>query len=224
MSVPDWPGHLPGQRVDVRLTAEDGYQAQRSYSLASAPADPWLMLKVERVQGGEVSPYLTDELRAGDALELRGPIGGYFVWDTARGGPLLLLAGGSGMVPLMSMLRHRKRLRQAGGRVVPARLLYSCRTETDILYRRELDALAADPAVGVWYALTRAQPGDQADFRRRIDLAMLRSVAWGPEAEPAIFVCGGHGFVEAAASALLALGHAADRIRTERFGPSGGMA
>jgi len=222
LSVPDWPGHLPGQHMDVRLTAEDGYQAQRSYSIASAPGAPLLMLTVERLEGGEVSPYLTTEVRPGDTLEVRGPIGGYFVWDAACPGPLLLLAGGSGMVPLMSMLRHRAAGTAAGTAAAPARLLYSCRTGADVLYRAELEALAAaDPELRVWYTLTRARAGDPAGFRRRVDAGMLGEVAWPPEDGPLAYVCGGNGFVETVASALAGLGYAPDRIRTERFGPSG---
>lgn len=224
LSVPDWPGHLPGQHVDVRLTAEDGYRAERSYSIASAPGAPLLTLTVERLEGGEVSPYLTTEVRPGDTLEVRGPIGGYFVWDGAPPAPLLLLAGGSGMVPLMSMLRHRAARRAAGLSPAPARLLYSCRTGADILYRGELESLGtADPDLRVRFTLTRARPGDPPGFRRRLDAAMLSEVAWPPEDGALAYVCGGNGFVETATSALTGLGHAPERIRTERFGPSGGV-
>jgi ferredoxin-NADP reductase len=139
LAVPGWPGHLPGQHVDVRLTAEDGYQAERAYSIASPPEDALLALTVERLDDGEVSPYLTRELRTGDALEVRGPIGGYFIWQRSMGGPLLLVAGGSGIVPLMCMLRHRR----AGGAGLPARLLYSCRSPDDAIYGGELRAMAA---------------------------------------------------------------------------------
>lgn len=219
LDVPGWPGHRPGQHVEVRLTAEDGYQAQRSYSIASAPGAGLLMLTVQQLEGGEVSPYLTAEARPGDVLELRGPIGGHFVWDGGGLQPLLLLAGGAGMVPLMSMLRHRAAL----GGPAPAALLYSCRRAADILYREELLELAG--AVGgprVRFALTRDPQGEPADFHRRVDAAMLAAVGLPPADRPLAYICGGSGFVEAAAEGLLRLGHPAERIRTERFGPSGG--
>jgi ferredoxin-NADP reductase len=213
--VPDWPGHTAGQHVDVRLTADDGYQTERSYSIASAPEDPRLALTVERIDDGEVSPYLTEELRAGDQIELRGPIGGYFAWRVQDGGPLLLLGGGSGVVPLMSMLRHHA----AAGSTIDARLLLSARSAEDILYRAELDALAG---VAVSYTLTRRRPEGWGGFDRRVDADML--VAVGPTAEqrPHIFVCGPTAFVEAVADLLLELGHDRRAIRTERFGPTGG--
>ncbi len=211
----DWPGHLAGQHVDVRLTAEDGYQAQRSYSIASAPEDEHLALTVERIDDGEVSPYLAGELRSGDELELRGPIGGYFVWEASLGGPLLLLAGGSGIVPLRAMLRHRA----AVGSDAPARLLYSARTLDEVIYRDELAALAD---VDVRTTLTREQPPGWAGYRGRLDAALLAEVAWPAAERPLAYVCGPTGFVEAAASGLEALGYERDRILTERFGPSGG--
>ena len=214
LDPPDWHGHLAGQHVDVRLTAEDGYQAQRSYSIASAPEDEHLVLTVERLDDGEVSPYLVDELRPGDELELRGPIGGYFVWEASTGGPLLLLAGGSGVVPLRAMLRHRA----AAGSSVPARLLYSARSLDEVIYRDELDRLGAD----VRLTLTREQPEGWTGFRRRVDAELLAEVAWSPEERPLVYICGPTAFVEVAASALVALGHEAGRIRTERFGPTGG--
>ena len=213
-----WPGHRAGQHVDVRLTAEDGYQAQRSYSIASAPEDRRLELTVERIEDGEVSPYLVDEMRVGDLLEVRGPIGGWFVWDAADGGPLLLIAGGSGLVPLMSMLRHRA----ASGAGVPARLLLSARTAADVLYADRLAELAEQPGVEALTTLTRESPPQGRGRRGRIDRDLLAEFAWGAEEEPRTFVCGPTGFVEAAAAILLELGHSPARIRTERFGPTGG--
>ena len=218
LAPPDWPGHRAGQHVDVRLTAEDGYQAQRSYSIASAPEDPNLVLTVERLDDGEVSPYLTDELRPGDELELRGPIGGYFVWEESLGGPLLLLAGGSGVVPLHSMLRHRA----ATGSTVPARLLYSARTQGEVIYRDELARLAGDGDVDVRFTFTREQPEGWQGYARRIDRELLEDVAWSPQERPLVFICGPTSFVEAAAGGLVELGHDAARIRTERFGATGG--
>jgi ferredoxin-NADP reductase len=221
LDVPDWPGHKAGQHVDIRLTAEDGYQAQRSYSIASPPEDPHVVLTVERLDDGEVSPYLTDGLAVGDRLELRGPIGGYFTWWVADGGPLLLVAGGSGIVPLMAMLRHRA----AQGNTVPTRLLFSSRDFDDIIYRRELDQLAADDAtLRVTHTLTRRQPSGWSGYRRRIDRAMLAEVAWPPAEQPLVFVCGPTALVETVASALVELGHEPQRVKTERFGASGGIA
>ena len=229
LDVPGWPGHRAGQHVDVRLTAEDGYQAQRSYSIASAPEDARLVLTVERLEDGEVSPYLTDELRVGDRLELRGPIGGHFVWEVTTGGPLLLVGGGSGIVPLMAMLRHRAAtLGAATADVrhrVPARLLYSSRRWNDVIYRDELARLVADdPTLEVALTLTREQPEGWAGFRRRIDATMLAEVGWPPAERPHVFVCGSTPMVEAAAGALVALGHDPARVKTERFGPTGGSA
>jgi len=217
LDVPDWPGHKAGQHVDVRLTADDGYQAQRSYSIASAPGAP-LMLTVESLESGEVSSYLAGDLRAGDRFELRGPIGGYFVWTPALEGPLFLVAGGSGVVPLMAMLRARA----AAGVKTPTVLLYSSRTEADIIYRAELDSLAdGDASLNVVHTLTRAQPSGWSGYSRRIDRAMLEEAGFSPALRPRIFVCGPTAMVETAASALRALGHAANLIKTERFGPSG---
>jgi ferredoxin-NADP reductase len=218
LSVPGWTGHLPGQHVDVRLTAEDGYQAERSYSIASAPAGERVELTVERLDDGEVSPYLTDELRIGDKLEIRGPIGGYFTWDVAHGGPLLLIAGGSGVVPLMAILRHRA----AQGNHVPTRVLYSSRSFDEIIYRDELAKLASDGAVDVVHTLTRSQPANWSGYRRRIDEAMLTEVAWSPAERPLAYVCGPTRLVESVASTLVALGHEPARVKTERFGPTGG--
>ena len=214
LDPPEWGGHLAGQHVDVRLTAEDGYQAQRSYSIASAPEDDHLVLTVERLDDGEVSPYLVDELRPGDELELRGPIGGYFVWGAATGGPLLLVAGGSGVVPFRSMLRHRA----AAGSSVAARLLYSSRSLDEVIYRDEWEALGVD----VRLTLTREQPEGWTGYARRIDADLLAEVAWPPEERPLGYVCGPTAFVEVAAGALVGLGHDPARIKTERFGATGG--
>lgn len=222
LRVEGWPGHRAGQHVDVRLTAEDGYQAQRSYSIASAPGDDaeTLMLTVERLADGEVSPYLTDEVRAGDRLEVRGPIGGYFTWEPADGGPLLLVAGGSGIVPLMAMLRHRAA--SDAGRTVPALLLYSSRSYEEIIYREELQRMAsADSALRVVHTLTRAAPPGWQGYTRRIDRALLAEVGPDPAARPQVFVCGPTPLVELAANTLVELGHDPQRVRTERFGPTG---
>ncbi len=219
LGVPGWEGHRAGQHVDVRLTAEDGYQAQRSYSIASAPEDGRVELLVERLEDGEVSPYLTDELRVGDRLELRGPIGGWFTWEARDGGPLLLVAGGSGIVPLVAMIRHRA----AAGSDAPARLLYSSRSYEEVIYREELDRLAAnDAALEVVHTLTRAQPPGWIGYGRRIDGEMLKEIAPSPEEKPLAFVCGPTPLVEAVATALVELGHDPKRVKTERFGPTGG--
>jgi ferredoxin-NADP reductase len=205
--------------MDVRLTAEDGYQAERSYSIASPPEEqPHVTLTVERLDDGEVSPYLTQELRVGDKLELRGPIGGYFVWEASMGGPLLLVAGGSGIVPLMAMLRHRA----AVGSTVPTRLLYSSRSYADIIYRDELDRLdEADQMLEVVHTLTRAQPPGWTGYQRRIDTDMLREVAWPSDQYPLMYICGPTPFVETAAASFVTLGHNPGRVKTERFGPTG---
>jgi ferredoxin-NADP reductase len=220
LALPSWMRHQAGQHYDLRLTAADGYQAQRSYSIASAPElETSVELTIERIMDGEVSGYRHQVPVAGDLIELRGPIGGYFVWDSAQGGPLLLIAGGSGIVPLMAMLRHRK----AAGSRVPARLLYSARTADDLIYRRELDALAADgTGLEVIYTLTRGAPAGWSGFSRRIDLPMLAQVAKPLGPEPLVYICGPTLMVESAASGLTELGIAAARIKTERFGPSGG--
>jgi ferredoxin-NADP reductase len=218
LDLPDWAGHRAGQHVDVRLTAEDGYQAQRSYSIASAPEDDLLVITVERLEDGEVSPYLVGELRPGDELELRGPIGGYFVWEAHSGGPLLLLAGGSGIVPFRSILRHRA----AVGSKVPVRLLYSSRTLGEVIYRDELARLADGNEVDVRFTLTREWPEGWTGFRRRIDAELLRELAWPVQERPLVYICGPTAFVETAASGLVELGHEPSRIKTERFGPTGG--
>jgi ferredoxin-NADP reductase len=216
LDVPGWPGHRAGQHLDLRLTAEDGYQAERSYSIASAPGEP-VTITVERLDDGEVSPYLTEELRPGDELEVRGPIGGYFVWDAGDGGvPLLLVGGGSGVVPLRSILRHRER----AGAAAPARLLYSARSLADVIYRDELDR--PHDGVQVVYTLTRSQPPGWAGHAGRVDAALLAEVAWPASEGPLTFVCGPTSFVEAVAGALLGLGYPPQRVKTERFGATGG--
>jgi ferredoxin-NADP reductase len=218
LDLPSWRGHRAGQHVDVRLTAPDGYQAQRSYSIASAPEDERLMLTVERLDEGEVSPYLVDELRPGDELELRGPIGGYFVWEESLGGPLVLIAGGSGVVPLRSMVRHWA----VGSRTVPVRLVYSSRSLEEVIYREELLGYGSRyENVDVRLALTREWPEDFTGHTGRIDPALLAQAAGPADEQPRVYVCGPNGFVEAAAGWLVGLGHAPDRIRTERFGPTG---
>jgi ferredoxin-NADP reductase len=219
LDLPGWRGHQAGQHVDVRLTAEDGYQAERSYSIASPPEEaPRVTLTVERLDDGEVSPYLTEELRIGDQLELRGPIGGYFVWEVQMGGPLLLVAGGSGIVPLMAMLRHHA----AAGSTVATRLLYSSRSLDDVIYRDELNRLIKNSTMlEVVQTLTRAQPPGWTGYSRRIDTQMLREVAWSVGQRPLTFLCGPTPFVETAAASLVELGHEPGRIKTERFGPTG---
>jgi ferredoxin-NADP reductase len=219
LEVPGWEGHKAGQHVDVRLTAEDGYQAQRSYSIASAPEDGRLVLTVDRLEDGEVSPYLTDVLVVGDKLELRGPIGGFFTWEEGDGGPLFLVGGGSGVVPLMAMIRHRA----AAGSDVPARLLYSSRSYEEIIYREELERLATkDGSLDVFHTLTRSRPEGWDGYARRIDAEMLEEVGPPPGERPLNFVCGPTPLVEASASALVKLGHDPARVKTERFGATGG--
>jgi ferredoxin-NADP reductase len=219
LSIPHWQGHAPGQHVDLRLTAESGYQAQRSYSIASAPEDQLLSLTVERVDDGEVSPFLVDDVRAGDQLELRGPIGGHFVWTATMGGPLCLIAGGSGITPLMAMLRHRHRLATR----TPALLIYSSRTWQDVIYQDELEGLQrSDRGLRIVHTLTREQPKDWIGHRRRIDRALLAETAFPAAQAPAIYVCGPSAFVEHVSGLLLELGFDPLSILTERFGPSGG--
>ena len=219
LDAPNWPNHLAGQHVDIRLTAEDGYQAQRSYSIASAPEEGRLALTVERLDDGEVSPYLTDVLVVGDKLELRGPIGGYFVWDADDGGPVLLVGGGSGVVPLMAMIRHRAGV----GSDVPMRLLYSAKRADELIYWEEIEETAGrGDGFEAFFTLTRVQPEGWTGYGRRVDGEMLAEVGWGPEADPRAFVCGPTGFVEAVASALVESGLPATRVKTERFGPTGG--
>jgi ferredoxin-NADP reductase len=218
LEVPSWPGHLPGQHVDVRLTAEDGYSTQRSYSIASAPDGARVELTVERLEDGEVSPYLTDVLQPGDPLELRGPIGGWFVWRPEEPAPTLLTGGGSGVVPLMAMIRTRI----ARGSGTPMRLIYSTRGPDTLLYHEELQRLGdQDPALRVDLVYTRRAPTGWEGKVGRLGAAQLAALAWPPADRPASFVCGPTSFVEAVANLLIDQGHDPQRIKTERFGPSG---
>ena len=218
LDVPEWPGHRAGQHVDVRLTAEDGYSAQRSYSIASAPGAERLELTIVRIDDGEVSPYLTTVLDAGDQLELRGPIGGYFVWDAADERPVLLLGGGSGVVPLMAMLRHHV----AAASRVDLHLVYSARTADELLYRDELEAVADGPRRRVTITLTRGTPSGWRGRRGRVDASLLEEVGGVPSRAPRCYVCGPTQFVEEVADTLVGLGHDPADVRTERFGPTGG--
>jgi ferredoxin-NADP reductase len=211
LDLPDWPGHHAGQHLDVRLTAEDGYSAERSYSIASADGEP-VAITVERLDDGEVSPYLTQELRPGDQMEIRGPIGNWFTWGPDDGGPLLLIAGGSGVVPLRAILRHRQR----SGSNVPARLLYSSRSLEEVIYRKELDQCRGRAEVR--YTLTRRQPPGWGGFAGRVDDAMLARIAWPASQRPLAFVCGPTPFVEAVAELLVARHYPESRVKTERFG------
>jgi ferredoxin-NADP reductase len=217
LELDNWAGHRAGQHVDVRLTAQDGYQAERSYSIASAPEDPGLVLTVERLPDGEVSPYLVDVLMPGDQLELRGPIGGYFVWEASSGGPLLLVAGGSGIVPFRAILRHWA----AQDGQTPVRMLYSARSLEDVIYRDELMRLADQHEVEIRLALTRRWPENWDGHRGRIDPALLEESAFAPAEFPLTYVCGPTAFVEVVAQALVSLGHPPSRIKTERFGATG---
>jgi ferredoxin-NADP reductase len=210
LDVDGWEPHRPGQHVDIRLTAEDGYQAERSYSIGSAPRPGQFELTVELIADGEVSPYLVEEVRLGDTFEIRGPVGGYFVWEPGEGGPLLLVAGGSGVVPLMSMLRVRPP-------EVAARLVYSARTLDDVIYRDELETFGDD----VVLTLTREERPGVPVRTGRVDGGLLREVGFAPGEHPHVYICGPTAFVEAVASALVSLGHAPERVRTERFGPTG---
>lgn len=214
LAAPDWPGHRAGQHVDVRVTAPDGYQTQRSYSVTSAPEDENLSLTVERLDDGEVSPYLVDELREGDELEFRGPIGGHFVWENEFGGPLFLVAGGSGLVPLRSMLRHHRAI----GSQVPVRVLCSACSLELLIYREELMEIAAYDIVDVSITMTREAPSSWRGYRGRIDPVLLSTAGWTAKEEPLTYICGLTAFVETAAAGLVALGHDPGRIRTERFG------
>jgi ferredoxin-NADP reductase len=216
LDAPAWMGHRAGQHLDVRLTAEDGYRAERSYSIASPPGDP-VAITVERLDDGEVSPYLVDELRDGDQVEIRGPIGGYFVWDPAHNGPLLLVGGGSGVVPLRSILRLRAG--EADG--VPTKVLYSSRTIEDVIYREELEQLAGR-GLDIVHTLTRAQPEGWSGYARRVDERLLEEVAFPAAQNPRAFVCGPTSFVETVAEGLVTLGYRPERVKTERFGPTGG--
>jgi ferredoxin-NADP reductase len=218
LDVPGWPGHLPGQHLDVRLTAPDGYSTQRSYSIASAPDGDRVELTVQRVPGGEVSPYLTEVFAVGDPVEVRGPVGGWFVWQATDPRPVLLVAGGSGVVPLMSMVRTR-----TGTKAGPARfrMLYSVRSPAEAYYADELPGLATGPDLAVRYVYTRQPPPGWPVPPGRVAVGELTTHGWPPELEPACYVCGPTGFVEAVADQLVGLGHTPARIRTERFGPSG---
>ncbi|HSR86931.1 MAG TPA: ferredoxin reductase [Streptosporangiaceae bacterium] len=212
LDIPDWMSHRAGQHLDIRLTAEDGYVAERSYSIASAPDEP-VAVTVERLEDGEVSPYLTEDVRAGDEIEVRGPIGGYFVWPWQDpGSPLLLVAGGSGVVPFRSILRHRADI----GNTTPTRLLYSARSLPDVIYRAELDATS--DGVQVSYTLTRQQPPGWSGYSGRVNDALLHDVAWPLEQRPLAYICGPTAFVESVAAALVGLGYPGDRVKTERFG------
>ena len=219
LGVPAWAGHRPGQHLDLRLTAADGYSVERSYSIASEPErTDEIEITVERIDDGEVSPFLDDVVVVGDRIEVRGPIGGYFVWEVALGGPLLLVAGGSGVVPLMAMLRHRSRLASR----VPTRLLFSSRHPEEIIYREELDRLASNAdGLEVFHTLTRSQPPGWSGFSRRIDERMLAEVLEPLGISAHAYLCGPTSLVETAANALVRLGLPPDRVRTERFGPSG---
>jgi ferredoxin-NADP reductase len=212
LDVPGWPGHRAGQHADIRLTAEDGYRAQRSYSIASSPQDGEPAITVERLDDGEVSPYLVDEVRPGDAMEIRGPVGGWFVWDVRDGGPLMLVGGGSGVVPLRAILRHRAQ----SGSDAEARLLLSARRPQDVIYAAELTTF------GATITYTREAPDGWTGYARRVDRQMLAEVAFRPEQRPRMYICGPTAFVEAVAADLIALGHHEDMIRIERFGATGG--
>jgi ferredoxin-NADP reductase len=212
LDVPGWPGHRAGQHVDVRLTAEDGYQAERSYSIAAPQDGERVELTVENIEDGEVSPYLTEEAREGDELEIRGPVGGYFVWNPHHPGPVLLVGGGSGVVPLMAMIRQRGR--------VPTTLLYSARSIEDVIYGEELERLAGN-GLDVHLTLTRSQPEGWTGYSRRVDTALLSEIAPPPDERPLAFVCGPTPFVEAVSLALVELGHDPALVKTERFGPTG---
>ena len=215
LDVPSWPGHRAGQHLDIRLTAEDGYSAERSYSIATAAGEP-VAITVERLDDGEVSPYLTEELRVGDQLELRGPVGGYFVWEPADGGPLMLAGGGSGIVPLRAILRERER----AGSDAPVRLLYSARTQSDLIYRNEL--AARRDGVEVFCTLTREQPAGWTGYTRRVDRPLLAETSWPAGKNPLAFACGPTSFVEIVADGLVTLGYQSSRVKTERFGGMGG--
>jgi ferredoxin-NADP reductase len=218
LDVDGWPGHRAGQHLDVRLTAEDGYQAQRSYSISSAPELDPLEITVELVDEGEVSPYLVEDVRPGDEFEVRGPIGGHFTWSAGDGGPLLLVAGGSGLAPLMAMLRHR----QARAAAVEAHVLVSARSPDSLLYRHELASLQPADGLRIVHTFTREPSPDPAAYDRRVDGPMLADVGPPPQDAPRCFVCGPTPFVERAADLLVAAGHPPHCIHAERFGPTGG--
>jgi len=215
LELDDWQEHVAGQHLDVRLTADDGYRAARAYSIASAPGEP-PSITVERLEDGEVSPYLTEVVRAGDQFEVRGPIGGYFVWRPEDGGALFIAAGGSGVVPLRAMLRERRQ----SASTAPAKLLYSSRSIDDVIYRTELGE--PDHGVEIVHTLTRSQPEGWTGYARRVDAELLREVAWPSEDDPRAFVCGPTSFVETVSAGLVELGYAPSNVRTERFGATGG--
>ena len=217
VDVPLWPGHRAGQHADVRLTADDGYQAQRSYSIASAPGAEPLELTVARIDDGEVSPYLTTVADVGDQFELRGPIGGWFVWDGDDSTPVLMVGGGSGVVPLMAMMRHHANT----GSTAAMHLVYSARSFDDVIYRDELAGLADGGHRALTLTLTRSAPPGWTGYRGRVDRQMLGDVAWPPVVRPRCYVCGPTPFVEAVGAALVELGHEPNRVKTERFGPTG---
>ncbi|GAA1477608.1 ferredoxin reductase [Nocardioides aestuarii] len=221
LDVPGWKGHVAGQHLDVRLTAPDGYQAERSYSLASDPADPRVAITIQKVPDGEVSPYLFDGLREGDSIEIRGPVGGYFTWDPSPGGPVQLIAGGSGVVPLACMLRHHVRTEAQG----EARLLYSARTMADVIYSHDLQHhLNPHRYVSVDITLTREEPTSWTGLTGRVDADMLTATTLPPHEDLRTYVCGPTPFVETVANLLIDLGHDPTSIRTERFGPTGGSS
>ncbi|MFF5075117.1 ferredoxin reductase [Micromonospora olivasterospora] len=218
LDAPGWPGHLPGQHLDVRLTAEDGYQAARSYSLAAPAEGDRIALTVQRVPDGEVSPYLIDVYAPGDPVEVRGPVGGWFVWRPEQDTPVLLAAGGSGVVPLMAMVRARR----AAGSRAPFRLLYSVRTPDDVFYAEELRRRARDDeGLDIAYVYTRRAPQGWDGEPHRVGPADVTATGWPPENQPLCYVCGPTGFVESVADLLVGLGHQPARVRTERFGPTG---
>jgi ferredoxin-NADP reductase len=219
LAVRDWPGHIAGQHVDVRLTAADGYSAVRSYSIASAPSsDGGIEITVERLPAGEVSPYLTQQVMVGDELEVRGPIGRWFVWRPEQVIPIQLVAGGSGVVPLMAMIRSRT----SAGSTAPFRLLYSVREPGAIYYHDELRELSGQgDSVVVTYAYTRVTPKDWPRTPGRIDAEVIASGTWPSNTRPSSYVCGPTSFVEHATDLLIGAGHDRERIRTERFGATG---
>ena len=218
LDVPAWPGHRAGQHLDLRLTAEDGYQAERSYSVSSAPESPHVAITVERVDDGEVSPYLLDVVGPGDELELRGPIGGHFTWSVDDGGPLLLIGGGSGFAPLMAMLRHRA----ARGADLPTAAIVSARSPDDALFRDELDTLASGDGLRAAWTFTRQAPPGWDGYTRRVDAAMLAEAGIPASEHPRTFVCGPTPFVEAVTALLVDAGHDPRDVHAERFGPTGG--
>jgi len=218
LDLPHWPGHRPGQHVDIRLTAPDGYQAQRAYSIASPPENHELVLTIDRLDGGEVSAFLTDDVAIGDEIEIRGPIGGYFVWDESLPGPLQLISAGSGIVPMRAILLHWAAARSS----TEVRLLHSARSLDDVIYREQLMRLSAFEEVDVRFALTRAWPDRWRGHRGRVDREFLTGAALPPTVHPRIYVCGPTAFVETVTTLLVETGQEPTMIKTERFGPTGG--